>query len=384
MAEVKYGTMSTLDTLRSITQTVAEYGEDRAFEDFENLRAAHNRNWADLRDTFVESTTERLRRYGASSAMAMEEVDEYGSPHAQRVRAGSNVGFPLKLYQAGLQWTRKYFQAVTVAEWSAQITSIFTADVSNLIIQMKTALFAGTNYFSTDPLVDNLGSVLGTGVQIPVKALANADGAEIPVGPNGETFNGSTHTHYLFSATLTTTALDALIKTVVEHFSGGKLIVLINQAQEATVRALTGFTAYNDVRLVGATSSPQVPSRSLDGIDIYNRSIGLYGAAEIWVKPWVPANYQVCYLEGQPRPLAMRTRPGVAGGLELVSESESHPLRARIYEREFGIGVWNRVNGAVNFSNKRIGICRAHDYGTHRLIGEDPFTVPGEPGCVEG
>ncbi len=44
----------------------------------------------------------------------------------------------------------------------------------------------------------------------------------------------------------------------------------------------------------------------------------------------------------------MRSRDGF-GSLQLVYEDESHPLRAKSYEREFGIGVWTRTGAAVLF-----------------------------------
>jgi hypothetical protein len=42
----------------------------------------------------------------------------------------------------------------------------------------------------------------------------------------------------------------------------------------------------------------------------------------------------------------MRTRPN-GGNLELAFEDERYPLRARGWEREFGVAVWQRTNGAV-------------------------------------
>lgn len=352
MATLQFGTLSTLDTLKSNFQNVAEYGEDRAFEDFENLRQAHNRNWMEMAGSFVDRTTDRLRRYGGSVLMGMEKLDEFGTPHPQKVRAGSNVGFPLYLFGAALQWNRRYFLNATVAEWATQVESLFTADIANLIIEVKKALFTATNYFSTDPLVDNLGNTgLGTGVQLPVKALANADGAEIPVGPNGETFDGSTHTHYLFTATLTADGQTALIKTVAEHFAAGRAVIYINQAQETAYRALSGFVPYTDLRIQLPITSTTAPGKFLSPVDLFNRAIGIFGSAEVWVKPWVPSNYQVAVMNDQPAPLCMRTRNANAAGLELVSESDSHPLRARKYEHEFGIGAWNRVAAAVSYSN---------------------------------
>lgn len=347
MATVAVGTLSTLDTLRSIQQSVVEYGMDRAFDDFENLRMAHDALWMEIASDIVDFTEDRQRRYGSGIAMPMQEMDEFGTPRPQRVHAGSNVGFPLKLYGTGLQWTRKYFQNRTVAEWAAQLEAMFAGDIANLIVQVKKALFGSTNYTSNDPLVDNLGS----GLELEIKRLVNADGAEIPIGPNGVTFDGSTHTHYNYSAAVDATALNALIDDVVEHYSYGTPVIYINKAQEATVRGISSFVAYPDARIVLSNDSVRPQSGILRPTDLYNRPIGLYGSAEVWVKPWIPANYVFCFIPEQGKPLVIRVRKMGMFGLELVSESESHPLYAKKYEREFGVGVWNRTNGAILYGN---------------------------------
>jgi len=274
--------------------------------------------------------------------MSMDEIDEFGTPDAQKVAAGSNVGFPLRKYGGALQWTRTAFQNMMASEFAAQVTGMMDADKLVIIRQIKRAIFTPTNTAYVDRLVD--------GVALPLKALVNADSAPIPLGPNGEVFNGASHTHYLGTASFVASDLSALISTVTEHFGNGNIIVDINQAQEAAVRALTGFVAYIDPRVI-APITAQYATQGLENlVNIYNRRIGLYAGAEIWVKPWVPASYLFSYLEGQRRPLVMRPRPTGGGDLALVFEDEEHPLRARVYEREFGISVYTRINGAALYT----------------------------------
>ena len=95
------------------------------------------------------------------------------------------------------------------------------------------------------------------------------------------------------------------------------------------------------------------PIERLNFSNIYNREIGLYGAALLRIKPWAIANYAMAYIEGQEAPLVMRV-PEYAGlgDLNLDFEDERLPLRARSYGRVFGVGVWQRVGGAVlEFNN---------------------------------
>lgn len=334
-----FGTLTTLDSLgASATQTVAGFGEDRVFDAITAHLRIHNGIMTEMLAGKAERSSDRLRRYGGVDTMVMEDADQFGVARAQKVTAGSNVGFPLRLKTAGLQWTRKALRVMSLREIDAQVTAMLAADVQAVTTELKRALFLPTNYTFTDVLVDN--------VDLPVKRLVNADSAVIPVGPNGETFDAATHTHYLAAATLTTAALDGLIDTVREHYNVGQVMVEINKAQETTVRGLTGFAPYTDPRLINQ-STALVAGNRLDITNPNNRAIGLYREAEIWVKPWMPATYLFGMVDGAPKPLVMRTRDDSSGDLELVANDEDYPLRAERYEREFGVGVGTRTNGAA-------------------------------------
>lgn len=336
-----YGTLSTLDTLRASQQTIAQYGEDNAFAAIDAARVAHNAIVNDLLAGLVERTTDRLRRYGGPDAMQMDEIDQWGTPDAQKIAAGSPVSFPMKLYGLAVQWNRKFMQTATAQELAEQFVAAQDADLNAIIREIKRAIFTPTNATFNDKLVDN--------VALAVKALVNADGAPLPLDPNGNAFNAATHTHYLATGTLAAADLTALVLTVIEHFANGEAVVYINQAQEGAIRGFAGFAPYVDARIVQPTTAAATTT-PLDLINIYNRAIGLFGGAEIVIKPWVPAGYLFCYLRGQPVPLAMRVRLAGGGNLEIAAEDEAHPLRARVLEREFGIGVWNRTNGAVLYT----------------------------------
>ncbi len=343
-----YGTLAALDTLASLSNTtVADFGEDRAFAEIDAALAAHNAIEAELLGNFVDPTNDRLRRYGSNDSMTMDELDEFGVPDASKVSAGATVGFPLRGYGEALQWTRLYFRNATTAELAAQVAAAMDADSRMMQREIKRALLLPSNYTFTDRRVDS--------VSLAVKRLVNADGASIPLGPNGESFDGATHTHYLYTASTALAAADmnGLIETVVEHYPIGTTRVYINRAQEVAVRGLTGFTAYLDARLIPGGGSTGVQTQaSIGSFNLNDRAIGIYSAggvsAEVTVKSWIPSGYLLAWQDGAPAPLAMRTRPG-AGGLELVADDENHPLRARRWEREMGFGVWTRNSAAALF-----------------------------------
>lgn len=335
------GTLSVSDLLAT-QATVVQLGEDRVFESIDIALAAHNAILREKLDTLVEITSDRARRYGGPDAMTMDRVGEFGTGDAQKISAGSRVEFPLYLNEVSVMWTRTYLKNATAKEFAEQFIAAQDADVRAIERDIKTAFFTPTNKTVTDRLVDNM--------TLSVKALANADSEPIPVAPDGTTFNAATHTHYLYTAgtTLAAADLDALITTVVEHQSTGKVVVYINAAQQTAVTGLTGFIKLTPTFVAPATTAASVVG-PYDQIMINNRLIGYYGAnyAEVWVKPWVPAGYLTCYVQGALRPLVMRTRNGQNGDLVIAADDENHPLRARTLEREFGIGVYQRVNAAA-------------------------------------
>lgn len=339
-----YGTLNTLDTLAASQQTIAQYGEDRAFEAIDAAVTAHNQIMNDLISDFIERTTDRQRRYGGPANMVMNKIDEFGRSDAQKLAAGITVGFPLNLNDINLQWTRTFFENATGQEMAAQVTGAMDAHHNAIIRDIKIAIFTPTN---TDNFIDRRID----NVELDLKALVNADSAAIPLGPNGETFDAATHTHYLARvSTLAASDITGLLNTVREHYGTGAQYLYINQASEAAVRGFTSnFVAYVDARLVPPTTATSARG-NLDVANIYNRPIGLFDAAEVWIKPWVPANYMFSWIDGAPPPLVMRERRPGLFMLRLMAEDERHPLRARAWESEYGIGVWTRTNGAVLYT----------------------------------
>lgn len=340
---MSFGTLSTLDTLSALQQSIAQFGEDKAFESIELARQAHNQIVKEMIGGFIETTTDRQRRYGGDDSMNMDEVDEFGRGDAQKAAAGVTVGFPLRLFDVSVQWTRKYMQNHAVSELAAQFKAAQTAHVKRIQREIKRAIFTPTNATFKDRLVDS--------VDLALKAFVNADSAAIPVGPNGETFDGSSHTHYAARvSTLAASDITSILETVIEHHNNGQSMLFINRAQEASIRGFTSnFTPYLDARIIPNTANNQAAG-NLNPTNLYNRAIGIFDGAEVWVKPWVPASYMFTYVAGGPKPLVMRERNAGSSGLQIAAEDEAYPLRAQTLEAEFGVGVWTRTNGAVLYT----------------------------------
>lgn len=337
------GTYTVADLQSITTQTAVDFGLEPIRATLAADLAAYNAVVDDMLMDLATPSTDRERIYGASADGEMLESDEYDRGVAVKQGAGSNVGFPLKKFVKDVGWTRDYMLQNTPAQIANTVLAIQSMHTRALRRELQRAVFGSANYTIRDrfqsPQID-----------LAVKRLVNADSAAIPNGPNGETFTAASHTHYDFldGASPTAASLTALIEDVVEHGHGARILLNINRAAETAVRALTGFVAYADPRLTLATSANQANQR-LDMSRLDNRAIGLFGAAEVWVRSWVPAGYVFAYDAGTDlKPLVYRQHPVASiRGLRIVANLDDYPLYAEVMDSYFGFGVWNRTNGAV-------------------------------------
>lgn len=340
-----YGTLAVPDLVRSGFPNILEFGEKRLWDYIKVLLEAYNSITLDEMSLFVELTTQRIMGYGGTPGVTFVKTNEFGRADASKPTFGGNIGLPLELNASSLQWTRKWMENHTPDEMVAVVEDTTLADTQQRQKDLKNALFGSSNRTFIDKLVD--------GYSLAVKALANADGFALPPDPFGNTFNGSTHTHYIARvSTLAASDIDALISTVAEHYNRGKVMVLINVAQDPTIRAFnaTGqFSATQPVELQIATTVTYAKN-PLDTSQMNNRRIGYWGnqAAEVWTKPWVPANYLAGVMTNHGKQvLGMRERRPGSSALRLMADDEQYPLRAQSFESEYGIGVIDRVGAAV-------------------------------------
>lgn len=333
------GTHDISTLLATRFQSVAAFGMDTIQQVLEADVAAHNAIVQEMVAGMCEVTTDRQRRYGTSVGGEMIEVDEYGRSATQVARPGATVGFPMRLFQFGLGWTAKWFETHTPADMATAVQNAQKAHLRRVQMEIKRAVYLSANYTFSDFLVDN--------VDLAVKRFVNADSAEIPGGPNGETFDGASHTHYDAVNGLTAAATKATINDVIEHGHGNSVRLAISRTDETSVRALSGFVAYPDPRIIYRATD--TPGQALDISRLDNRAIGIFEGAEVWVKPWAIANYLFAWDDGDSmKPLAFRQREASAlQGLRIAAGLDTHPLYAQYMEAEFGVGVWTRTNGAV-------------------------------------
>ncbi len=278
----KYGTLSALEDLAAVVDPLTETNEAAFADRVNRALSIYNAQFSEMVGEIATTTSQAMLAYGGFDSAIIDELDEWGSADASKAAGFGNLGLPLRIYGGTLQWTRTYLRRTGINVLAAQLDAFALADIQKFQRNVKVALFKPTNtvgYFDR----------LDTKLTYDLKALLNADGSSIPPSPSGAPFDGATHTHYLGSSTLTAVHLQALIDTVVEHGVDGSIRLYIARANEATVRGLTGFTGYMDAR-VTVVGAAQIGTQALDVANPDNRAIGVFGGAEVWVKPWIPAN----------------------------------------------------------------------------------------------
>lgn len=336
------GSMQLADLLANRIQSVAEFGESSFNEVLTNDLAAHNRNTAELMRDLAVTSIDRQRIAGdVGDETEMEESNEFTRPDTQMAGASSSLGFPLRFKTYGLSWTRRWFQLKKVADVAEQVVKSKKAHVRALARDMKKAIYGSTNYTFRDDLDAPV-------LDLEVKRFCNADSFPIPSGPNGESFDSSTHTHFTASQTLTAPDIAALVLNITEHGHVNDVRIVIALANVTAFSALSGFTAFKRADLILSNDEDQANQRLQNNPG--NRPIGYFGEfATVWVKPWAVAGYAFCYAASDDKkPLVLRTRNGQSPDLVVAAELEAYPMRAQYMESEFGVGCWNRTNGAVH------------------------------------
>lgn len=331
------GTNDISSLLAAQNQSAAAFGMNTIAEVLQNEIAAHNALMRTAVEELCEISTDRQRISGGGTLMEMVATDEYGRAPTQKQQANAQVAFPLTKYEGAVGWTRMWERQKTPADFARATIALQAAHRRLVLREIKKAIMLSANYTVTDDLVDN--------INLAVKRLANADGAPIAPGPNGEFFDGTTHTHYGANATLTPGAVDSHINTVVEHGNGARVRTYTSRSNEAAWRALTGFLAYQEPNIqvvLGVVDTPRLDRSRLD-----NKPIGTYAGSEVWLKPWMPANYSLTFDLDGPKPLVIREMVAGSMNLNLIAEIDIHPLRVQNSESIFGVGVWSRINGAM-------------------------------------
>jgi hypothetical protein len=336
-----FGALTMEDNERAM---IGDLGERVVFDAIQQVMADWN---ADVRlalSAFVEKETENYtERYLLPGSGKLQEIGRQAPSAAVKRNGYWDVAFPLRGYGAALGGSRVDMAYLTVQELDAHLDTIMAQDLNTLRWRILTALFEDDNLTWTDP---NHGS-------LTIRRLANGDGTSYPPVVGSE--DDAAETHYDVSGYAEGSISDAnqpiitIRDELVEHFGGrgtfgDNIVVFHNSSATDDLDDLTGYTEVAEQFIQYGVDSdlavniPNVPGR------IHARLTGAWLSE--W--DWIPTGFMLGIHLEAPRPLVMRVDPadtGLPRGLNLVAEDEDYPMRTAYYERRFGLGVGNRLNG---------------------------------------
>lgn len=311
----------------------------RMYDDIQAALADYNQNEGFLRSNLCFVTTDEKITEGLSqNQMQFQRATEYGRPDRQRISQAERSRYiPIEDFSLGVGFTRKYLQLARSDQVALQVDEATRADQELIIRSILQQVLR----------IENLG---GSGIY---KTFWNNDG-DAPPRYIDTTFAGS-HTHFLTSATVTLALVQSMRLKLVEHGFDLSRELWINSAEEAAVRALTGFVpvASRDQQLI-TNSNPfnatNVQTATVDPAQF----IGVLEGFRIRVYNWMPSGYLFAYDAGNSvglkKPLAWRNYPvSSLVGLQLFNEDpgSSFPLVNSFFARSFGLAALERSNGVA-------------------------------------
>ncbi|KXZ61381.1 hypothetical protein Mlaev_00640 [Microbacterium laevaniformans] len=295
-----------------------------------------------------------------------EEASEFGQPKSARANIDwMRMGFPLRWYDIGERYTRRFLRDVTAEQLEANHRAVFEAD-NRLLFRSTLSALTTKVVAANRPVTKPEGNT--------IYDLWDGSAGEVPPTFAGKTFD-STHSHYMVSgaATIDGGDLKELTDTIQEHGwglreSGEQIVIMVRKGSTIanTIRTFrqdpTDATtlAKNPYDFIPSVAAPayltpeniqgnQAPG-TWQGLPIF----GSYGDAYLFESYWIPDGYAIALATsgaGSTRnPLAFRQHPNKASqGLRLVSDDgkAQYPLLNTYYERGFGVAVRNRSAAAV-------------------------------------
>lgn len=337
------GVYSVSDLLTFNQNPITNYDPNAIAQALADRNAAHNALVNQMLSALVEETAERVGGVPAPGSGEMIRVNEDAAVQTRKESAPSQQNYPLYKFQHAEGLLQDYLMRATPADLATRQMTVERTHLNSIRREMLRGLLYPVNRQERDRFRD--------GMLLNIKALANGDDVEY-FGANGGSV-ASGHSHYL-AGTLDKTNLDALIGTVQEHTETSNVQVWVARGQEDAVRALVGFSAYLDSRVIpamlaGLQTAGTVGAAQLDTSNPTNRAIGVYGGAEIFVKPYMPDGYVLAIDAGRStKPLRKRVSDLASQrGLRLAGGTLSHPLENRYWEDYFGFAAHDRTAAAV-------------------------------------
>lgn len=335
-----------LDIASSDRVFVNTVGQGVVYDAVNELTERWNTEVSEMMDVFLEEETELFKeRYYLPAGGYMERRGKQTTTGAVQTVGSYDVAYPLEDFGSQIAGTDIDLAYMSVQDLDRHLQSVFTRDANTIRFEMLKALFNDNQ----DTFVDELHGSLS------IEPLANGDAVVYPpvIGSSTE----STDDHYLESGYVSSAVSDdnnpliTLKDEIEEHFGvpqgGGNMIVFIAQAERSVIEDLTDYDQIIDFKI-----APGADTDIVTGLPAGLPGTLIGRSNTVWVVEWrhLPATYMIAIDPDQLSPLKLRQDPadtGLARGLSLIATNDKYPMEQSHWRRRFGLGVANRLNGAI-------------------------------------
>lgn len=305
------------------------------------------RDLAEQTAMFVEETTNAREFWGGVGQIEFTKVGEFGKSESQRDIKDQEVQFPLDKLSAAHAVSNEFWKRATANEVRKLMIDMDNAYTNRNRKEIQRCIFRSTSRQWQSSIYPQ------DGILTKIQPFINADGATIPLSPNGTAFVAASHQHYngTSGSALSTYDVNALLSNVAEHVAGagGQVVLFVDPAMPVNLVALSGslYTPNQYVNVVPKTTSDIGSARNIDGsIDRANTFVGVWDGYEVHTRSWVPTGYMAALAVGAGlAPIKRRVDPAFRGMLTdgMVTDGR---LSAQDFYTYVGYGVYNRAAGA--------------------------------------
>ncbi len=308
--------------------------------------AARNAALNQAAGIFIQGTTEaHTERYKLPAGGRLQRRGRSAPTGAVKAYGSWDVAYPLEDFGAQIAGDDISMAYMTAEELSTHIDTVTAQNTNTFRFEMLKALMND----SADTFVDELHGSL------TIQPLANGDSVVYPPVEGSE--SEATAEHYVTSGYAASGISDTndpypvLTGLLTDHFGrntgNSNVVTFINSAQETLTANLARFVDVPD-RFVAVGDDTDVPSGlpMAPGVVVGRHTSGTWIVS--W--DWIPAGYMLSVHLEAPAPLKKRVDPsdtGLPTDLALVARDMQYPFESSEWRHRFGLGVGNRLNGAV-------------------------------------
>ncbi len=341
-----FGALGIPDTDYSYVQTI---GQGIVYDGVQQVLGDHNADVEAMIAFFVERTTwDFAIKYKLPGNGRMQRRGRQSRTGEVKTAGEWTVQFPLEDFGASIAIDRITLAYMTLPALDNQLKTVVKQDINTIRFEILRAIFNNT----ARPFVDEVRGSL------TIQPLANGDAVLYPPQLGSET-NATANMFFgvptpMLTFTDANNPIPILVNALESHFGtptgGSKIVILVNNAQTASVQNLAGFDPVpNRFVSYGENVSLALESMFPEGMPP-GRVIGECDSALIVEWRWIPAGYIAAFHLEAPKPLIKRVDPpevGLTPGLQMVVEQEDAPFYEYEWCNRYGFGTGNRLNGAI-------------------------------------